>query len=64
MNIDVSDFFEWMEEELKKERLGNGELTEMGRGMLRIKALMEARIEEVRNGERRRDVKKKTNKVQ
>lgn len=52
MNIDVSDFFEWMEKELEKERLGNGELTEMGRGMLRMKALIEARLEEVENGER------------
>ena len=52
MNIDVSDFIEWANEEIEKERRSNGELTEMGRGILRIKTLILNRLEEKRNGER------------
>ena len=52
MNIDVSDFIEWADEEIEKERQSNGELTGMGRGILRIKTLILNRLEEKRNGER------------
>lgn len=54
-NYDVSDFLEWIDNEIPKE-IKDGELTKLGKAMVKIKGLVIERLEKENDKKDRSDV--------